>query len=101
MIKIDFEFETDHGIFRDSLWLPDDHPFTETEIENMKLSRRDNWIAAVTAPPLELDVEEIRRREEAAADLVDINGVSFYRLIGSPPPQSHVIQIDGVWYCKV
>lgn len=53
MIKIDFEFDTLHGVFRDALHLPDDHSFTEEEILAMKVQRRDNWITIVTAPPVE------------------------------------------------
>lgn len=53
MIKIDFEFDTPHGVFRDALHLPDDHAFTDAEIQAMKEQRRDNWIAIVTAPPVE------------------------------------------------
>jgi hypothetical protein len=53
MIKIDFEFDTPHGLFRDALHLPDDHTLSELEINAMKEERRDNWIAVVTAPPVE------------------------------------------------
>jgi hypothetical protein len=52
-MKIDFEFQTEHGLFRDALHLPDDHTFTEADIETMKQQRVDNWIAVVTAPPVE------------------------------------------------
>ena len=52
-MKIDFEFDTAHGMFRDALHLPDDHTFTDAEIEAMKQQRVDNWIAVVTAPPVE------------------------------------------------
>lgn len=52
-MKIDFEFQTPHGVFRDALHLADDHSFTEAEIEAMKQQRVDNWIAVVTAPPVE------------------------------------------------
>ena len=41
MIKIDFEFETEHGVFRDALHLPDNHSFTEEEIENVKIDWDD------------------------------------------------------------
>ena len=51
MIKIDFEFQTPHGMFRDALHLPDDHTLTDAEIQAMKQQRRDNWLAIVTAPP--------------------------------------------------
>ena len=59
-MKIDFEFDTPHGVFRDALHLPDDHTFTDEEIQAMKQRRVDNWIAVVTAPP----AEEITPTEE-------------------------------------
>ncbi len=59
-MKIDFEFTTPHGLFRDALHLPDDHSFSDVEIEAMKQQRVDNWIAVVTAPP----AEEITPTEE-------------------------------------
>lgn len=52
-MKIDFEFETPHGLFRDALHLPDDHSLTDEEIQTMKNQRVDNWIAIVTAPSSE------------------------------------------------
>jgi len=69
MVKIDFDFDTPHGVFRDALHLPDDHTFTEAEIEAMKEQRRDNWIAIVTAPPV----------EEPAPEYVEIDGVRYVR----------------------
>ncbi len=36
MIKIDFEFDTPHGDFRDALHLPEEHTFTEADIQAMK-----------------------------------------------------------------
>jgi hypothetical protein len=52
-MKIDFEFDTKHGVFRDALHLPDDHTLTDEEIQAMKQQRVDNWIAIVEAPPVE------------------------------------------------
>jgi hypothetical protein len=69
MIKIDFEFDTPHGKFADALHLPDDHGFTEAKIEAMKEQRRDNWIAVVTAPPV----------EEPAPEYVEIDGVRYVK----------------------
>lgn len=65
-MKIDFEFTTPHGLFRDALHLPDDHTFTDEEIQAMKQQRVDNWIAVVTAPPVEElpFVEEVPPVEE-------------------------------------
>lgn len=62
-MKIDFEFQTAYGVFRDALYLPDDHGFTDQEIEAMKQQRVDNWIVLVTTPP----VEEVPVDETAGA----------------------------------
>ena len=53
MLKIDFEFDSQYGVFRDALHLPEDHGMTDAEIQTMKQQRFDNWIAIVTAPPVE------------------------------------------------
>lgn len=58
MIKIDFEFQTEHGLFRDALYLPDNHAFTDEEIQAMKQQRVDNWVASFSAPPVEETVIE-------------------------------------------
>jgi hypothetical protein len=52
-MKIDFSFDTQYGTFCDSIHLPDDHNFTDDEIEAMKQQRLNNWIAVITAPPSE------------------------------------------------
>ena len=64
-IKIDFEFDTPHGMFRDALHLPADHTFTDDEIQAMKQQRVDNWIAVVTAPPAE---EEVASEDEVSTN---------------------------------
>jgi hypothetical protein len=51
VIQIIFEFETQYGVFRDALHLPDDHTLSDAEIDAMKQQRLDNWITAVTSPP--------------------------------------------------
>lgn len=54
MIRIIFEKTHDtYGVFRDALYLPEDHAFTDIELEDMKQQRFDNWIAAIIAPPSE------------------------------------------------
>ena len=50
-MKIDFEFETKYGKYCDALYLPDDHTFTDDEIQVMKQQRLDNWISFVENPP--------------------------------------------------
>jgi len=70
-MKIDFEFTTPHGLFRDALHLADDHTFTNEEIQVMKQERVDNWIAAVTAPPV----------EQPAPDFIEIDGVQYAKVV--------------------
>jgi hypothetical protein len=56
-MKIDFEFETEFGVFRDSLDLPDDVTYGEDAIQNMKEQRRDKWIEFIKNAP-EVVIEE-------------------------------------------
>ena len=82
MVKIDFDFDTPHGAFRDALHLPDDHTFTEAEIQAMKEQRRDNWIAIVTAPPVETEPESVPESDptpEPTPEYIEINGVRYVR----------------------
>lgn len=48
---IPFEMSNETYTLRDALHLPDDHTYTELEIEAMKQERFDNWIAILTAIP--------------------------------------------------
>ena len=57
MVSIVFEFDTQYGTFRDALVLPDDHGLSDAELEAMKQQRLDNWIAIITAPPVEEPTE--------------------------------------------
>jgi hypothetical protein len=52
-MKIVFEFQTIHGMYRDALHLPDDHGLDDTQIEAMKQQRVDNFIAFFSTPPVE------------------------------------------------
>jgi hypothetical protein len=47
---INFEFETQYGKYSDTLFLDEDHEFSDAEIQSMKQSRLDKWVAHVTAP---------------------------------------------------
>lgn len=53
MVKIDFEFDSQYGVFRDALHLPDGHGMTDDQIQAMKQQRFDNWLAIVNPPPTE------------------------------------------------
>lgn len=50
-MNIVFEFQTEYGVFRDALHLPDDHGLTDEQIQAMKQERLDNWLAIVTPAP--------------------------------------------------
>jgi hypothetical protein len=50
MQQIIFEFNTKHGVFRDALYLEDDHTFTPEEVDAMKLERLNNWWAMIDQP---------------------------------------------------
>jgi len=46
-MQIIFNFNTKHGVFRDALYLEDDHTFTPEEVDAMKMQRLHNWWAVV------------------------------------------------------
>lgn len=58
MIRIVFEFETKYGVFRDALYLPEDHGLTDEQIAGMQRERVNNWLAVVEAPPAEEPVSD-------------------------------------------
>jgi hypothetical protein len=47
MIKIDFQVETAYGVYRDAIYLPENHQHTDAEIELMKQERVTNWLLAI------------------------------------------------------
>lgn len=49
MVTIDFEVETERGIYRDAIVLPDDHNLTAAEIEEIKSARVASWVAMIEA----------------------------------------------------
>jgi hypothetical protein len=53
MIKIDFTKSNGIYTLNDALYLVDDHTLSDCEIEAMKQERFDNWVAIITAPPVE------------------------------------------------
>jgi len=58
VVKIDFEFPSQYGVFRDALHLPDDHGLSDAEIAAMKQQRYDNWLVTINPPPVELPPEQ-------------------------------------------
>jgi hypothetical protein len=51
--------------------LPDNHGFTDAEIDAMKQQRFDNWVAVVEAPPVEPDTVEV---DGVTYEKVEIDG---------------------------
>jgi len=49
-MKIDFQFQTEYGLFSDALYFEDDILPSEDVIEAMKQERLKNWISFVTTP---------------------------------------------------
>lgn len=78
-MKIDFSFVTEYGIYNDCLNLPDDHNFSEIELEEMKIQRKDAWVRiiqdAINNPPV-LEVASDNSVVDATANIIDpsING---------------------------
>jgi hypothetical protein len=70
-MKIDFEFDTPNGVFRDALNLSDELTFTEEELQIMKQQRLDNWLAIVNAPAI----------EAVAEDFIEVNGVKYAKVV--------------------
>jgi hypothetical protein len=58
VVKIDFEFDSPYGVFRDALHLPEDHGMSDVEIAAMKQQRFDNWFAIFNSPQVELPPEQ-------------------------------------------
>lgn len=76
-MKIDFEFTTPYGVFRDALYLNDDHQLTEAEITALKQERLDNWLDAVENPPApEPEIVEI---DGVLYEKVDVDGQIFLK----------------------
>jgi hypothetical protein len=87
-MKIDFEFiHPVHGKFRDALNLPDNHGYTDAELDAMKQQRFTNWVAVVEAPPSD--------------DTIEIEGETYSKLEGVPPTGAILKEVDGIWYYKV
>ena len=54
---LQFSYETKYGTFSDALVLPDDHTYTNDDLEKLKLQRRDNWISYIHSTQIQTPVE--------------------------------------------
>lgn len=69
-MKIDFEFQTAYGVFRDALHLPDDHEFAEEQLQAMKEQRKNNWIQSIENP----------LRSQFENDIVVVDGTTYQKI---------------------
>jgi hypothetical protein len=69
-IKIDFEFTTKYGKFRDALHLPDDHGLSQEQIAEMQQERLDNWLFYVENPP----------EPEPEPETIELAGVTYEKV---------------------
>lgn len=67
-MKIDFEIETQYGVFRDALYLEDGHQLTEEEINALKQERLDNWLYIIENPP------------EPQRETIEVDGVIYEKI---------------------
>jgi len=73
-MKINFEIPTQYGVFRDALYLSDDHGLSDQEIEALKQARVDNWIYCVENPPAEEPVAETIELDGIVYEKIEIDG---------------------------
>ena len=71
MISIDFEFESEYGVYRDAIVLPDDHKLKDAEIEAMKTERFENWKAHIVAAS-EVTEEEIIAAQQESEEIIEV-----------------------------
>jgi MOSC domain-containing protein YiiM len=67
-VKIDFEFQTKYGVFRDALHLPEDHGYTQEQISEMQAERLNNWLYSVENPPA------------PEPETVEIDGITYEKI---------------------
>lgn len=67
-MKIDFEFTTTYGVFRDALYLDDNHTLSEAEIAALKQERLNNWLYVIENPP------------EPEPETVELDGVIYEKV---------------------
>jgi hypothetical protein len=59
MIKIEFEFTTAYGVYKDALHLPENHTYSDEEIVAMQLERLNNWLNIIETSSSKLPTVEI------------------------------------------
>lgn len=70
MVKIDFEQQTRHGMYRDALTLPENHGLSRQQLEELMQQRVDAWVAYMDNPP----------QPEPEPEYVEIDGVKYLKV---------------------
>lgn len=79
-MKIDFEFQTQYGVYRDALYFDDDKVPDQATITAMQSERLNNWIYAVENPPApEPEIVEV---DGVQYEKVDIDGQIVLKPVG-------------------
>ena len=60
-MQIIFTFDTQYGTFCDALNLPEDHGFTDDQLEAMKQERLTNWLAVVNPSPEQIEASRLQQ----------------------------------------
>jgi hypothetical protein len=83
-MKIDFELDTAYGKYRDALYLPDDHSFTQEQISEMQTERVNAWIYSIENPPV------------PEPEIIEIDGVRYKKVeVGGQILLKPVLNIVG------
>ena len=78
MIKLNFEYTTAYGVYRDALYLADDYTFTPEQIIAMQTERLNQWIKNIESPTIQneyVDIDGVQYEEIA------INGYTVLKPI--------------------
>lgn len=67
MARIEFEFDSEFGVYRDAIVLPDNHGLSKAKIEEIKQTRFENWKAHIIAAS-EVTEEEIIAAQEQVTE---------------------------------
>lgn len=68
-MKLDFEYTTPYGVYRDAIYLDDNHGLSDEQIEAIKQERLNSWLSVIENPPQEPEV-----------DYVEIDGVRYQKV---------------------
>ena len=79
MVKIDFEITHEtYGVYRDALYLPEDHELSDEQIKALQQERFDNWVNIIDNPPPAEEVAPVV--EENPDDYIEINGIRYKKV---------------------